>query len=147
MLNVDIGDFSNPAPDLPFQMRAAGYVSSELVTQRVPGAQHVAGRTEVDAVRPVLQDGNPGGHHVVEQTWEQPIEFGRAAGHQQVQVAALRDSGAVAGCARQIVALEHGDGVVKVGQHPRRAQPGDAGADHHGMSPVAFPHASGHPTR
>ena len=38
MLNVDIVDFNNPAPDLPFQMRAAGHVRSELVAQRVPGA-------------------------------------------------------------------------------------------------------------
>src|ERR1700722_10561340 len=105
MLDLDIGDVGNPTPDLPFQLRAAGYVSSELVTQRVPGAQHMASRTEVDAVRPVLQDGNPGRHHIVEQTGEESIEFRRAAGHQQMEVAALRDSGAVDRCARELVAF------------------------------------------
>ena len=147
MLNLDVGDFNNPAPDLPFQLRTAGHVRGELVAQRVPGAQHVAGRTEVDAVRPVLQDGNPGGHHVVEQTGEQPVEFQRAAGHQQVNVAALRDGGAVARRARELVALEHRDPVVELGQHPRRAQPGEAGADHHSVPPDPSPHPSGHRTR
>ena len=93
MLDLDVGDVGNPAPDLPFQLRAARHVGGELVAQRVPGAQHMAGRAEVDAVRSVLQDGNPGGHHVVEQTGEQPLEFHRAAGHQQVNMAALRDRG------------------------------------------------------
>src|SRR6185437_15517369 len=75
MPNLDIGYVADPAPDLPFQLRAARHVGGEPVAQGMPGAQHVSGRAEVDAVRPVLQDGDPGGHHAVEQTGEQLVEF------------------------------------------------------------------------
>jgi len=99
----------------------------------------MAGRAEVDAVRPVLQDGNAGGHHAVKQTGEQPFEFHRAARHQQMNVTALWDGGAVAGGGRQLVALEHRYPVVEVGQHPRRAQSCDAGADNYGVPPGILP--------
>ena len=78
----------------------------------------------------VVQDRHVGGRHVVEQAWEQVVEFVRTTGHQQVNVLALRYCRAVDRLLGQVVALVDGDAVEGVGEHPGCAQPGDTAADH-----------------
>ncbi len=140
MLNLDIGNVVNPAPDLPFQLRTAGHVGGELVAQRMPGAQHMPGRAEVDAVRPVLQDGHTGGHHVVEQTGEQPVEFQSRRGPSAGEHGG--PAGRRCGCSGVLGRSSRSKTVtrsIEVGQHPRRAQPGDARADHDSVSLDVLP--------
>ena len=131
--DVDVGDRRRSAPDLPFQLRAARHIRRELVSQPVRRTEDVAGGAEVDAVRPVLQNRNARGDHVVEQTREVRVELLGAARHQQVDVPALRHRRAVGRTVGKVVAFEHRDPVVEIRQHPRGAHARDARPDDHRM--------------
>ena len=126
---LDVGDRLRSAPDLPLEMRPARHVRRELVAQLVRRAEHVARGAEVDAVRPVLQDRDARGDHVVEQPRKLRVEFLGAASHQQMHVPALRHRGAVGRLRGQLVAFVHRDPVVEVRQHARGAHAGDARPD------------------
>jgi hypothetical protein len=52
---------------------------------------------------------------------------------QRVRVAALRHRAALFADRGQLVALDHRDAVIALGQHARGEQAGDAGPDHHGV--------------
>src|SRR5262249_6972042 len=128
---LDVRDRQCAAADLPLQVRTARHVGGEVVLQPLCGAQHVAGGTEVDAIGPVLQHRYARIDHVGEQSRIERLEFPGAAGHQEVDVTALRDGGAVGRTVGEIVAFEDRDPLEVVGEHPGRAQPGQARADDH----------------
>lgn len=73
-----------------------------MVLEPVLGAQRMAGGAEMNAIGPVLQNRHTRSHHVVEQAGEQRLELLRAARHQKVYVATLRNRGAVHRFGRQI---------------------------------------------
>ena len=113
--DLDVAQRGGAAADLPFQLRPARHVGGELLAQVVRRAEHVARGTEVDAVRPVLQNRYAGSDHVVEQTGEQRAEFLGAAGHQNMHMLALRDRRPIHRSIRQVVTLEHRHPVEEVG--------------------------------
>ena len=118
MHHVHVVDRGHPSPDLPFQLRSARYICGELVLQSMAGAQDVAGRAEVNAVGPILQNRYPGGHHVVEQSREMLVELLGTARHQQVHVPALRHRGPVGWAVGQLVAFVDRHPVIEVRQAP-----------------------------
>jgi len=88
---------------------------------------------EIDAVRPVVELGHAGGHHVVEQTGEQRLELVGAPRHQDVDMPILRHRLTMGRPVGQPISVVDGDAVEEVGENPGRAQAGDAGADDDGM--------------
>ena len=133
-LQGDVRQRGDAAADLPLQVRSARHVGGELVLQAVLSAQHVTGRPEMDAVRPVLQDRHPVGHHVGQQPGKQRLQLLGAARHQQVHVAVLRRGGAAGRFGGQFVTLEHRHLVSELRQHLGGTQPADAGPYHHCVS-------------
>ncbi|BBX93943.1 hypothetical protein MBOE_55920 [Mycolicibacterium boenickei] len=61
------------------------------------------------------------GCHVVEQPGKQPLQFLGSAGHQQMDMLALRDRAAIDRLVRQLITFIEGDAVEMVGEHPGRA--------------------------
>jgi len=62
---------------------------------------------------------------------QQRFQARLAARQQRVGVRALRNPAAILVADGQPVALDHGDALVRVGQHSCGQQPGHAGANHH----------------
>ena len=110
------------ASDLPFQLRATGHVGGELVAQGACVPEHVAGGTEVDGIGPVLQDRHAGGDHVVEQTGEQPLELRAPRAISRCTCWSCGMAERFSRAFGQVVAIEHADRVVEVGQHARGTQ-------------------------
>jgi hypothetical protein len=130
---VTAGSASTRVRTFPFEQRAAGQVSSEPAASAASGVQYVAGGREVDLRRLVVQYRHLGGGHVVEQAREQFLELVGTAGHQQVNVLALRYGRAVDRLVGEVVALVKRDPVEGVGEHPGCTEPGDASSDHNGV--------------
>jgi len=125
----DIRRRRRPSPDLPFQERPTRDVGGERLVQGPADVQYVTRRPEVDEVGTVLHLRHTGVDHVVEQAGEEVVEFLSPPAHQQVDVTALRNGRPLLGSVGQLVALVDRDPVAEIGEHPRRAQPGQAPAD------------------
>ncbi len=60
----------------------------------------------------------------------------QAAFEEEVKMPGLRHSSPVFAALRQLVALDDGDAVIVVGEHPRRLHAAYAAAHHHGVTAV-----------
>ena len=124
---LDVGERAHAAADVALQQRSARdqRAGPELgARERVPAEDdpHLVHRRIRRRAR---------GDQLGDDARQQRLQARLTARQQRVGVRALRNPAASLDADRELVALDHGDALVRVGEHSRGQQPGHAGANHH----------------
>jgi hypothetical protein len=112
-----------------FQKRLAGLTDKWAIRSALELEPVSAGREA--KLREVSDDWYAAQGQLAEQIRKEPIEDLRAARYQDVGMSTLRDTAAMLARPQQVVAVQHCDSGVRLGQYARSEEPGQASAQDH----------------